>query len=288
MSCLSTIALSRQVPNADVVKSSNNRSVTFDLWETLIFDEPEKDGARGRMRCEGLQVALASLGIELDLDDLMRGYEQSALRLQGVWDRNDEMPIVEQIRLIVELAAGRAYAFDPSWNSRFEEAYVNPIISIPPRLNAEAPAVLRALQSRGYKLGLISNTGRSPGSALRAVLETYGVLKFFDATVFSNEVMRRKPDPTIFNRTARLLEAEKGAVVHVGDNPEADFWGARNVGMHAILLDQALPNSSQWPPHSLFALARANSQMLPRNIEPRLRIESLTRILDLIDSFFQA
>lgn len=268
------------------MRSSKSQCVTFDLWETLIFDEPEKDEARGRMRYEGLQVILAGHGIKLAMEDLKRGYEESGPRLQAVWDRNEEVPIIDQIRLIVELAAGRPVAFDPSWVQPLKAAYVDPILSIPPKLNADAAGVLEAVRNRGYKIGLISNTGRSPGEALRRLLSTDGVLKFFDATVFSNEVERRKPDPAIFDRAAYLLSAENDMIVHIGDNPEADFWGAKNAGMHAILLDQTPPDSSRWAPHSLFALARANRRISASAIEQHWRIKSLTETLDLVDSLF--
>jgi putative hydrolase of the HAD superfamily len=240
------------------------------------------------MRCEGLKAALAKQGLELVLERLVRGYEESAPRLQEVWDRNDEVPIKEQIRLLIELAFGGTISPEPSQSQALEDAYVRPIISIPPKLDPDVPGVLQALQSRGYKIGLISNTGRSPGYALRSLLETYGVLKFFHATVFSNEVMRRKPDALIFNRAAQLLGTEKRAVVHIGDNPVADFWGARNAGMQALLLEQASPNSPRWPPHSLFALARANKSVAAPNIEARWRIDSLTEVPELIDLVFEA
>jgi putative hydrolase of the HAD superfamily len=268
------------------VKSGKKYCVTFDLWETLIFDEPEKDEARGRMRYEGLQRVLADRGIRLAGEDLKRGYEQSGPRLQSVWDRNEEVPIIDQIGLIVELAARRPVAFDLSWIQLLEAAYVDPILSIPPKLNTDAAGVLEAVRNRGYKIGLISNTGRSPGRVLRQLLDTYGVLKFFDATVFSNEVKRRKPDRTIFDRAADLLSAEKEMIVHIGDNPEADFWGAKNAGMHAILLDQTPPDSSRWAPHTLFALARASRRMGVSGIEQHFRVESLTQTPDLVDSLF--
>jgi putative hydrolase of the HAD superfamily len=273
--------MSRQVNRT---KSCKRQCVTFDLWETLIFDEPEKDEARGRMRYEGVQAVLAAHGIKLAMEALKRGYEESGPRLQAVWDRNEEVPIIDQIGLVVKLAAGRPVVFDPSWAKVLEAAYVDPILSIPPKLNADAPGVLEAIRNRGYKIGLISNTGRSPGHALRQLLDTYGVLKFFDAMVFSNEVRCRKPDRTIFDRAAHLLSAENEAIVHVGDSPEADFWGAKNAGMHAILLDQTPPDSSQWAPHSLFALARASRRMTAGGIEQHLRIKSLTETLNVVDS----
>jgi putative hydrolase of the HAD superfamily len=266
--------------------STKDYCVTFDLWETLIFDEPEKDEVRGRMRYEGLQTVLSNHGMNIPLIDLKRGYEQSASRLQSVWNLHEEVPIIDQIQLIVGLAAGRPVSFDPSWVPALERAYVEPILSIPPKLSDDATGVLAAVRARSYKIGLISNTGRSPGDALRQLLGRYGVLRFFDATVFSNEVKRRKPDRTIFDRAARLLGAANELIVHVGDNPEADFWGAKNAGMHAILLDQT-PPTSKWGPHSLYALARANMGVVS-DIEPRCRIKSLNETLRAIDSLFSS
>ncbi|HXX73248.1 MAG TPA: HAD-IA family hydrolase [Candidatus Acidoferrales bacterium] len=268
------------------MKSNRNRCVTFDLWETLIFDDPRNDETRGRRRYEGLQSVLTDHGVNLESENLRRAYEESASKLQAVWNRNEEVPIIEQIQLIVELANGGATTLDPSWNRSLEEAYVDPILSIPPKLNPDGPVALEAVRNRGYKIGLISNTGRSPGSALRQLLDSYGILRYFDATVFSNEVMRRKPDRMIFDYAARVLGTTNEEVVHVGDNPEADFWGAKNAGMHAILLDQTPPNSSDWPPHSLFALARANMRRSRSKVEARWRIEALVKAPDLVDSLF--
>ena len=268
------------------MKPNSPRFVTFDLWETLISDDPSNDKARGRKRCEGLRIVLADYGIKLTSEELERGYDESALKLQAVWNRNDEVSIMDQIRLIVQLAMGRRITLEPAWSPNLEKAYVDPVLSIPPKLNSEGPKVLQGVQERGYKIGLISNTGRSPGSALRQLLDAYGILRYFDATVFSNEVMRRKPDRLIFDRAAYMLGATNPAIVHVGDNPDTDFWGARNAGMNAILLDQKQPNSSEWPPESLFALSRANIRGDLSKIEPRWRIETLAETLDAVDSLF--
>lgn len=260
--------------------------VTFDLWETLIFDEPDRDESRGRERYEGLQRELANRGIDLPMDGVKRGYDESATKLQDVWMRNEEVPIPDQIRIIIELAAGQPVKVIPEWMPLLEKAYVDPILVTPPRLNAEAPKVLDELRSRGYKIGLISNTGRSPGEALRKLLQTYGVLKFFDATVFSNELRWRKPDQRIFNEAARLLGTELRNIVHVGDDPTTDVAGAKHAGMHAILLDQDPEDTSKWKPDSLFALARKARRYGDSNVKPDLSIRSLTESVGFIDSLF--
>ena len=260
--------------------------MTFDLWETLIFDESDRDEARGRDRYEGLQHEVANRGIDLPMAAIKRGYDESAVRLQEVWQRNEEVPIPDQIRMILELAAGRALNVSPAWMQSLEKAYVDPILATPPKLNAEAPKVLGELRNRGYKIGLISNTGRSPGEALRKLLQTYDILKFFDATIFSNELRCRKPDQRIFNEAARLLGSELANIVHVGDDPTTDVAGAKHAGMHAILLDQDAEDVSRWKPDSLFALARKARRYGNSNVEPDLRIKSLTESVVFVDSLF--
>jgi putative hydrolase of the HAD superfamily len=240
------------------------------------------------MRYEGIQRVLADHGVSLATEDLKRGYEQSASRLQAVWNENNEVTMKDQVRLIVELAAGRSVALEAPWLCSLEGAYVDPILWLPPKLNRDVPGVLEVVRDRGYKVGLICNTGRSPGGALRKLLDTFDVLKFFDATVFSNEVMRRKPDQSIFDNTAQALGVDKERIVHVGDNPESDYWGAKNAGMHAILLDQPSPDAARWGPNSLFTLTRSNLRRSAVDVEARWRVASLNETPSRIDSVFDS
>lgn len=268
--------------------TTSNRKVcvSFDLWETIILDEPERDTARSRMRYEGLQQSLTDLGVQLSLEDLKRAYEESAQRLQEIWRRNAEVPTIEQVRLIIELA-DRQRGVGSSYLSSAEvlqKAYIDPIFAIPPKLNQDAVAALKGLRARGHKIGLISNTGRSPGEALRRLLESYGVLQLFDATVFSDEVKCRKPDRKIFEFAADRLGADLRDMIHIGDDPEADIWGAKQAGMRALLFEHQMPHVSKWGPKSLFVLSRADRHVSESDVIPDRRIRFLTETLDFVDS----
>src|SRR5437773_2387337 len=81
---------------------------------------------------------------------------------------------------------------------------------------------VRELASRGVALGIVSNTGRTPGVILRRVLERHGLLRHFKAISYSDEVGYRKPDGEIFRRTLAELGFDAGEAAHVGDNPIAD------------------------------------------------------------------
>ena len=80
---------------------------------------------------------------------------------------------------------------------------------------------------------LVSNTGRTPGVVLRRILDRYGLLPYFEAFAYSDEVGFRKPDARIFSRTLETLGVEPARALHVGDNPHADVLGAQALGMRA-------------------------------------------------------
>jgi putative hydrolase of the HAD superfamily len=256
--------------------------VTFDLWQTLIFDNPEDDGVRGQKRCENLQRVLSGLGIALPLSDLQRAREESTSHLQAVWRRNGEISTIDQIQMIVQVASGRSVDLrgDSRTVEMLQTAYVDSLFA----LNEDAKETLEGMKERVHKIGLISNTGRSPGVALRRFLEGLGVLKFLDVTVFSDEVKCRKPNRGIFDMAARELGARPGDIVHIGDNPEADIWGAKQAGMRAVLYDYPVPEEFKRKPGSLFALSRTQRQVPDSQIVPDARIASLKDALGFVDS----
>ena len=274
----------------DVQEKNGRVGVTFDLWETLIFDKPELDEERGRMRCEGIRIALERIGISLTLEDVMRGYEESAARFQEVWDQNKEVSTLEQIVTIVELA-GRSLGktrISEEEAQALVNGYVEPTLTLPPGLDASVPGVLKELSALGTKIGLISNTGRAPGETLRRLLEKYDVIRYFDATVFSNEVGWRKPDARIFKQAAKQLGVSPTEIIHVGDNPDADFRGAKEAGMDAILFEPDPLEAPAWGPNSLYALNRRHAQSLGKEIDHGSRIKSLNDVTRFVKRLIDA
>jgi putative hydrolase of the HAD superfamily len=94
--------------------------------------------------------------------------------------------------------------------------------------------LLPALAER-YRLGLISDTGLTPGRVLRGVMRRDGLLGHFEVLTFSDELGTAKPQPEPFLHTLRLLDVPPEKAAHIGDLPETDLRGARAVGMTTIL-----------------------------------------------------
>lgn len=83
------------------------------------------------------------------MEDLKRAYEESAQRLEAVWKRNEDVPIIEQIRLIIKLVSKEPAVMPPFPSSAeiLEKAYVEPLFAVPPRLNEDALTALKGVSS---------------------------------------------------------------------------------------------------------------------------------------------
>lgn len=100
------------------------------------------------------------------------------------------------------------------------------------RLFPDVADSLKAIRSAGYRLGIISNATH----ALPRMLEDAGLAGLFDTITYSFDTGAEKPDPRIFRRAVAQVGATPEQAVHVGDSYDADYLGARNAGLHAVLL----------------------------------------------------
>jgi putative hydrolase of the HAD superfamily len=98
----------------------------------------------------------------------------------------------------------------------------------------ESLDTLALLKSRGYKLGVISNTN-FPGYLHESDLERFGLMPFFDFMIFSSEFGWRKPHRKIFEEGVHLMDFPPADIVYVGDRFKMDALGARDVGMQPIV-----------------------------------------------------
>jgi putative hydrolase of the HAD superfamily len=57
--------------------------------------------------------------------------------------------------------------------------------------------------AKRFPLGVISDTGITPGRVLRQILERNGLMDFFSVTVFSDETGVAKPQALMFQEAAR-------------------------------------------------------------------------------------
>jgi putative hydrolase of the HAD superfamily len=209
--------------------------VTFDFWQTLLADTPDGIAAAHALRLSGVGEALRCAGYACDPAALAEADARAMAALQAIWAEHRDVAAAEQMRIFLS-------AIDPALGSRLgaehraavATAYAAPVLTHGPVIAPGAAEAIRLLAGRGLALAVISNTGRTPGTMLRRLLERAGVLDAFRVLSFSDEVGARKPAAEIFHRTLAAAGCDPAAGVHVGDDPDADVAGARAAGMRAI------------------------------------------------------
>jgi len=130
---------------------------------------------------------------------------------------------------------------------------------------------LAELQSRGYRLALVSNVS-APPEYCRRQLEHLDLAGYFEATVFSSAVGRRKPHPAVYQAALdALAEAappvEPQHILFVGDSPISDVIAPMQLAMHTALIKN---DQTDWPAH---AYQQAN---------PDLTITHVAQLLDYL------
>ena len=210
-------------------------TVTFDLWDTLIKEAPGNSDKVAQLRIERIASVLESGGHPHTREDVTEAYDRLGAFLEMTWGKARDMPVRDQVLFMLDCIECRlAGALTPDEFSAIENAYANSILDFPPGLLPNAKEAVQAIKDGGYRLGLISNTGKTPGTTLRIVMKDLGILGCFDVTTFSNEVLVRKPAKGMFKVTLEQLKVLPKAAVHIGDDPEKDVEAAKSVGMHAI------------------------------------------------------
>ncbi len=210
-------------------------TVTFDLWNTLIVNAPPDMEKYRAIRVQKMEQLLRQNGRGVSFGRLLSAYTQGLEECKETWRRNLDLSTEEQLRIMFR------FLDDENLTETLEslmpglvEAYVSPILEDPPNPVDGAADSLNQVKRKGYKVGLICNTGTTPGRTIRVLLERMRLASYFDVTTFSDEFKIRKPDPRIFLHTLARLNSRPHTSAHVGDLIDADIWGAKNVGMVTV------------------------------------------------------
>jgi putative hydrolase of the HAD superfamily len=271
----------------DDLKSEESviKAVTFDLWETLLFETIGSNNQRRIIRCRNLTEALNSLGLSVSAKQVELALDRTISSLVKLWDKNKDISHLGQIRLFIKYVSRGKLLLKDEWVNKISRAYVSPTFEVPPYVNPDACEIFEWLKSRGNPVGIICNTGMTPGTELRRLLSVMGVAEYFRAMIFSNEVGFRKPGRRIFTLAAQALSAEPKGIVHVGDNLKSDVWGAKNAGFRAIYLSGNVGRDrlAESDPKSLVTLSRNLGKLRLEEIQPDETIVSLSMVKQAIE-----
>ena len=214
-------------------------TVTFDLWQTLLLDDRDLGQARALVRLKGAQSALVKFGEDFDLDHIREAYMACFQQCREVRDSGLDVDFREQVAIFVNhITPGLADWLDPGIMDEIAEFYSDSFLVHPPPAHVDAVQVLQGIKDMGLRMGLISNTGMTPGFTFRSYMDEEGMLDFFQTLTFSDEVKLAKPGSEIFMMTLKALRATPEQTIHVGDHVTNDVVGAKRCGMKTVWIDE--------------------------------------------------
>jgi HAD superfamily hydrolase (TIGR01509 family) len=225
------------------------RALAFDLWETLITDSPELTRQQERLRMTRIEEILTRAGHRDIAGRIENAYRSVWRRCHDLyWSLDRDISCRTQVVHFLEELQLDPHAFSEEDLDAIESAYARAAIEVLPRTVDGAAEMLAAVSARGLRVGLISNKGRTPGYALREILQQLGLAQFLDVMVFSNEHGECKPRLSIFEVLQRGLGTPFQETAFVGDNLHVDVAGAKRAGMIAVHFDPPTRGTAVAPP----------------------------------------
>ncbi|UCD96938.1 MAG: HAD family hydrolase [Candidatus Bathyarchaeota archaeon] len=213
------------------------KAVLFDMGNTLVkYDVDIFEEVYDRI--------LTSLGISRSIDEIKRAFEKTEeeakkngllssfgkIACEEFWHCWDSL-ILKHLNITEkEELAG---TIQSKWFDFLEST-----------LYPEVREVLSELRNRQVKVGLISTAYEEE---IHLLMKKIGLEKTtFDVIVGVDTIKKAKPDPAVFKYAINQLNVAPEETMFVGDKIEADYKGAKNAGLHALLI-----NRSENPPKEL-------------------------------------
>jgi putative hydrolase of the HAD superfamily len=204
-------------------------AVTFDHWNTLVFEE--RGQLRGR-RLEAWAGILEEAGFALERQELEKVFDSAWEAYVASWTSGDQFLAAQAAEHILE-----ALGFDIPDDVRdaLGSAFTDAAAGVDFHLTEGVEECLQSLKDAGVRLGIICDVGFTPSDVLRDHLIRRGLLPLFDHWSFSDEVGFYKPAPEIFEHALEGLGGvEPARTAHVGDLRRTDIAGAIAMGMVAV------------------------------------------------------
>ncbi len=95
------------------------------------------------------------------------------------------------------------------------------------------------IKNQGKTINILSNTGFIKGTTMRKFLMNENLDQYIDFHIYSDEIKCSKPNPLVFQEVKNQIknqELQMEQILHIGDNPIADYKGAKDFGFNAHLL----------------------------------------------------
>lgn len=226
-------------------------AVTFDFWDTLVHEE-------GRAMRTGQLAAweklLAEAGHPADPEALAAAFDENWAEFERCWAVNagPYTPAKSADFICRRIGVEPSAPLRSALIDAFRE--VGEVVPLEAAPNAES--CLAALRDAGLRLAIVCDVGLVRSPTLRARLDGFGLLRYFEAWSFSDETGWFKPAAEAFRPALEGLGvADPARVVHVGDNLRTDAAGALALGMTAVRYSGLVDRADERLPEATHVIA---------------------------------
>lgn len=203
--------------------------ITIDFWNTL-FDS-SNGIERNKIRLNAFKNGVKLLGLDFGENHFNEAIHASWQFFNRSWKEDYRTPSTEET--IDFFCNYLNIPQDTTFKSNLIKTFAEAVLLSPPKLIEDVIESLEILHKK-YNLGIISDTGFSPGSILKELLKLNNILDYFSAFSFSDETGVSKPHPKAYLSILEKLDCLPSNALHIGDIEETDIIGAKRLGMKAI------------------------------------------------------
>jgi putative hydrolase of the HAD superfamily len=215
------------------------RALCFDLWGTLVSDPPGQSERRRQVRVRLLGEALASAGHSFGSEGIAGALQAFARYHVGLQAQEKDVSSAERaVAFLERLEPSLAGRLSAEALRSVEEAVAGAARHVLPSVAEGAHEVLAGSRRRGLGVGLVSNTGYTAGRVLREFFDGWGLQRYFDVLIFSDEAGEAKPAAGIFQRALAALGVRAEEAGFLGDTPQLDVVGPMRIGMWSVQIGE--------------------------------------------------
>ncbi len=212
------------------------KAIFFDRDNTLIKGNPEKI----KWRSETIKN-WSGRDYNVDYDKMMELFDRAGYPKNGLKSVDEEIIFFKKYYEELLKEHGVSENLQERALILHNELWSNSSV-----LYDETIEVLEYFKSRGYKMGVISDTSPS----LQMSLEKLGLGKYFDSYTCSDLVGVMKPEPLIYNTALKTLDVQANESIYV-DDYDVESDGARDLGFLSFHIVRNGEKQCEWDITSL-------------------------------------
>lgn len=212
----------------------NHCHFSFDLWLTLIKSHPE-------FKTKRVELFSSFFNVDKPIDEVaktVKYYDDLCNTINEVTGGNIDtfeiyLMILNALNVDVkQLDRNKLETFYLKSEELFLE--YKPVV-----IFENIKEFLDQIKNQGKTVNILSNTGFIKGRTMRKFLIQEELDQYIDFHIYSDEINISKPNPLIFQEVKNNLKDQElpmHRILHIGDNPVADYKGAKDFGFSAHLL----------------------------------------------------